>query len=195
MSDAPNRLKAVIARIDDANAQDPEFIEDETGRHPAALLYGHRMSLTLSEFAPTASDLLQIAVRGQHIERWKRPRSDYPQGRPGYLKWRRDAARFHADRIAGFMQAEGYSSEDAERVGMLIMKQAIKSDAEAQTLEDVACLVFMRWYFAGFGKSRSPEELLAIVEKTARKMSAQGRREALKLPLPAQLVPAVMAAG
>ncbi len=195
MSDVLNRLTAVLAGIDHANAQDPEIIEDETGRHPAALLYGHRMSLTLGEFAPGASELLQIAVRGQHIERWKRPRGDYPQGKPGYLKWRRDAAKFHADRIAGFMHAEGYSPEEAARVGLLIMKQAIKSDAEAQTLEDVACLVFMRWYFVGFAASRTPEELLTIVEKTARKMSAEGRREALKLPLPAQLVPAVMAAG
>ena len=66
---------------------------------------------------------------------------------------------------------------------------------DAQTLEDVACLVFMRWYFAPFAASRTPDELFQIVQKTAKKMSARGREAALELPLPAHLVPAVASSG
>ena len=34
------------------------------------------MSEVLAEFVDDPSDALQIAVRGQHIERWKRPRDE-----------------------------------------------------------------------------------------------------------------------
>ncbi len=189
------RLEAVLHRIDAINAMDPKLEHADGHNSPAAQLYGSRMSAVLSDFAPTASEHLQIAVRGQHIERWTRTRSTYPEGRAGYLEWRRDAAKFHADRVGELMALEGYGTDDADRVAALIRKQAIKRDDEAQTLEDVACLVFMRWYFVPFAEKRTPDELFSIVEKTARKMSDAGRREALKLPLPRELVPAVMAAG
>ncbi|MCH9807988.1 MAG: DUF4202 domain-containing protein [Alphaproteobacteria bacterium] len=185
------RLEAVLNRIDDANSADPNVEQDGLQEAPAALLYGQRMSNVLAGFETGAGELLQIAVRGQHIERWKRPRKDYPQGRVGYLEWRRDAARYHAVRVGELMRLEGYSDEECERVGVLIRKKGIKSDAEAQTLEDVACLVFMRWYFSPFASARPADELFRIVEKTARKMSSAGRDAALQLPLPAELVPAI----
>jgi len=185
------RLEAVLAAIDAANAADPNT---EGGTAPAAQLYGRRMSQVLSDFSRDASEHLKIAVRGQHIERWKRPRADYPDGRTGYLEWRRDAGRFHAERVSELMRAADYGEDDRERVMALIRKQSIKQDAEAQTLEDVACLVFMRWYFAPFAAKRSHDELFNIVAKTARKMSPAGRQAALTLPLPAELVPAVRSA-
>ncbi len=185
------RLAAVLAAIDEANAADPKREVADGRSEPAALLYGRRMSQVLDEFAPDASDNLKIAVRGQHIERFLRPRSNYPEGRAGYLAWRRDAARFHADRVTALMADQGFPETDRERVAALIRKEGFKRDPEAQTLEDVACLVFMRWYFAPFADKRTPEELLDIVTKTARKMSARGRAAALALPLPADLVPAI----
>ena len=192
---APSRLQAVLARIDEANSQDPKIEPTPDGAEPAAQLYGRRMSAVLEEFSPGASEHAQIAVRGQHIERWKRPRNDFAEGRSGYLEWRLEAARYHASRVSELMKLDGYDEPACERVTALIRKQRIKHDEEAQTLEDVACLVFMRWYFKPFATSRTPEELYRIVEKTARKMSAAGRTAALKLPLPAELVPAVKAAG
>ncbi len=185
------RLAAVLAAIDEANAADPKREVADGRSEPAALLYGRRMSQVLDEFAPDASENLKIAVRGQHIERFLRPRSNYPEGRAGYLAWRRDAARFHADRVTALMADQGFPETDRERVAALIRKEGFKRDPEAQTLEDVACLVFMRWYFAPFADKRTPEELLDIVTKTARKMSARGRAAALALPLPADLVPAI----
>lgn len=189
-----SNLATVLGKIDAANARDPKIETADDGTlKPAALLYGERMSLVLYEFEKAPSDVLQIAVRGQHIERWTRPRADYPDGRAGYLQWRRDAALFHGERLAALMAADGYCAQDCEHVQRLVRKLAIKTDAEAQSLEDVASLVFMRWYFAPFAASRTPDELFTIVQKTAKKMSARGRQEALKLPLPASLVPAVMA--
>ncbi len=130
-------------------------------------------------------------MRGQHIERWKLARASYPEGRECYLAWRRDQGRNHADRVVGLMRDVGYAPDDCDRVSRIIRKEGIKRDAEVQVLEDVACLVFLRWYFAKFADGRDPEQLYRIVAKTARKMSAEGRASAVALDLPAELAPAL----
>jgi hypothetical protein len=186
-----SKFTDLLARIDAANAADPETAEDGGAPHPAALLYGRRMSAELVRFRPDASEHLRIAVRGQHIERWKRPRLSYPEGRDGYLAWRRDQGRFHAERVAGLMRKAGYAPEDCGRVARIIRKEGIKRDPEVQALEDVACLVFLRWYAAGFAEGRDPGQVYRIVARTARKMSADGRSFAAQLDLPAALAPAL----
>jgi hypothetical protein len=168
-------LAATLAAIDAANGADPTL---EDGR-PAALVYGERMSAELGRLFPGASEALRIAARGQHVERWLLPRADYPEGREGYLAWRREQARRHAGRVGGMMAAAGYGAEDVARVGTLLRKEGIKRDPEVQALEDVICFVFLRHYFAPFAEGRDGEGLARIVEKTARKMSAEGRARAL----------------
>ena len=185
------KFTGVLERIDAANAVDPEIAIDGETQYPAALLYGRRMSATLVEFFPDASEQLRIAARGQHIERWKLLRTSYPEGREGYLTWRRDQGRYHADRVAELMQHAGYGPDDCGRVARIIRKEGIKRDDEVQTLEDVACLVFLRWYAAVFAEGRDPEHVYRIVAKTARKMSVAGRALAARLDLPAGLVPAL----
>jgi len=185
------KFTEILKLIDAANAADPEAVMDGAASHPAALLYGWRMSAELVAFCPDASELLRIAVRGQHIERWKLARASYPKGREGYLAWRRDQGIKHAARVGGLMLEAGYTQDDCDRVARIIRKQGIKRDAEVQVLEDIAALVFLRWYFAGFADGRDPEQVYRIVAKTARKMSAEGRAFAARLDLPAELAPAL----
>lgn len=186
------RLDAVLAAIDQANAADPTLEADGADQRPAALLYGLRMSSELARICPEASDILKIAARGQHIERWKTPRSSYPEGRAGYFAWRKGQAAGHGARLGGLMAAEGYDATDCARVGQLLRKEGLKSDAEVQMLEDVICLVFLRWYFADFAEGREPDQIFRIIAKTSRKMSAEGRtRVAAEFDLPAELVPAL----
>lgn len=168
-------LARVLRAIDAANAADPTIEESQ----PAALLYGQRMSAELARLFPDASEPLQIAARGQHVERWLLPRSDYPEGREGYLTWRREQGRRHAERVMGLMRAAGYDEETIAHTGAMLRKEGIKRDAETQALEDVICFTFLRHYFAPFAPSQSPEALLKIVQKTARKMSPEGRARAL----------------
>ncbi|WP_395540888.1 DUF4202 domain-containing protein [Neotabrizicola sp. sgz301269] len=163
-------LDQAIAAIDTANAADPAG---------EARLYGQRMSEELDRQVPEASDILRIAARGQHVERWLLPRSAYPEGKQGYLEWRREQGRRHAARVAGIMAEAGYGAADCDRVGVLLRKEGIKRDAEVQALEDVICFTFLRWYFADFAASRSGAELVEIVAKTARKMSAPARARVL----------------
>lgn len=181
------KLDAVLSAIDTANAQEP----DQT-----CLLYGQRMSVELERlFGSEASEVLQIAARGQHIERWLSQRSEYDEGRAGYLQWRRDLGRAHGERLGGLMRDAGYSDADCARVGVLLRKEGIKRDDEVQALEDTICMVFLRWYFADFSKKHPDEKVLNIVAKTARKMSAPMRERALKeFDLPDVYADAVKAA-
>ncbi|GGE81701.1 DUF4202 domain-containing protein [Stappia taiwanensis] len=175
MTQDPTRLDAALAAIDAANAADPTL---EDGR-PAALVYGERMSAELERLFPQASEVLRIAARGQHVERWTLSRDSYPQGRPGYLAWRKEQGRRHAERVAGIMADAGYGEEEIARSGRMLRKEGIKRDPEVQQLEDVICFVFLRWYFSPFADGRDPEELLRIVTRTARKMSDEGRARVL----------------
>ncbi len=180
-------LTRVFDLIDAANSADPAW---EDGQ-PAALLYGARMTAEMDRLFPDAPDVLRIAARGQHVERWLLPRADFAEGRDGYLAWRREQARRHGVRVAGMMAVAGSDALAQDRVQVLLRKEGIKRDADVQALEDVICFVFLRWYFAAFAAKHDPEAILKIVEKTARKMSEVGRARVLvEFPLPEPLAAA-----
>jgi len=178
------RLAAALATIDAANAADPNREPDGT---PRELAYGQRMTAWLQRLEPAAPEPLQLAVRAQHIERWLIPRADYPEGRTGYKRWRSDLARHHAARLGEIMTAAGYPPEAATRAADLIQKKRLAHDPEAQTLEDVACLVFLQHYFAAFAAKHPRAKVIDIVRKTWRKMSDRGHDAATSLPLPDDL--------
>ena len=73
-----------------------------TTREPGGTRLGEELReilLAVREEAvsPLSELLLIFAARAQHIHRWEIPRSDYPEGRAGYLKWRTDLGKLHAD--------------------------------------------------------------------------------------------------
>lgn len=175
-SPPPERLARATALIDAANAADPTIEEGQ----PSALLYGQRMTQQCDRLFPEAPEVLWLAARGQHIERWRLPRADYPEGKAGYLDWRREQARRHGARLAGILSQAGYPPQDQERIGVLVRKEGLKRDPDVQALEDVICFTFLRWYFAPFAAGRDPAHVADIVTKTARKMSAEARARALE---------------
>jgi len=182
-----DKMEQVLQAIDTANAADPTL---EDGQ-PASLLYGQRMSSELARLFPDASGTLQIAARGQHVERWKLKRDTYPEGRVGYLTWRKDQGRHHADVVTAKMQDAGFDASDIEATGQMLRKEGLKRDANVQALEDAICFVFLKWYFAPFAAKHAEDKILNIVEKTARKMSAEGRARVLEeFDLPAKLASA-----
>lgn len=180
------RYSAATERIDALNRQDPNR-ESWQGRSvPKELLYSERMSAWLERLEPRASEALRLAVRAQHLGRWRKPRGEYPAGRKGYLAWRRDCMRMHAELAAEVLRAAGYDAATIERVEDLIMKRRLKRDPESQLLEDVACLVFLESYLAEFAARQQEEKMIEILRKTWRKMSLRGRRAALELDLSAE---------
>src|SRR5882762_5411339 len=183
-----SRFARVITAIDAANAHDPNRVEAEGRSEPAELVYGRRMSAALARMAPDASEHLRLAVRGQHIERWTSPRKSYPEGRAGYLQWRQDLKAFHARRVGEIMQAAGYGDDDIARVGALVRKERLKRDPEAQTLEDIACIVFLEFYAEAFMQKTDDDKLAGILAKTWGKMSPLGHEHAERLALPPRLL-------
>jgi hypothetical protein len=169
------RFAAALVRIDAANAHDP---------HGRELLYSQRMSAWLDRIAPQAPEALKLAARAQHIRRWVIPRSDYPMDRIGYLKWRTTHYKFHADETAQILSEVGYDPATIARVASLIRKEQIKTDPDAQTLEDVICLVFLENYFAAFAAEHEAEKVINIVRRTWKKMSERGRALALTVEIP-----------
>jgi len=175
------QFKDASARIDAENAQDPNTEIFQSESYPKELLYSNRMYERLLDFCPNASEEVQIAAKAQHICRWKMPRETYPMDRVGYLKWREDLKKFHANTTAAILQECGYNQAFIDRVSFLIEKKLLKKDEGTQLLEDVICLVFLEFYFDPFVHKHDREKMKNIILKTWNKMSEKGHAEALKI--------------
>lgn len=191
-----SRFDDAIAAIDAANAEDPNREAFEGREWPKELLYGRRMSGWLDRLAPDASEVLKLAARAQHIQRWHIPRKDYDEGKKGYHLWRTTLYRHHAERAGEILAQAGYDAETIARVGTLLQKKHLRSDPEAQTLEDAACLVFLENHFAEFSTRYEADKIVDIVRKTWAKMSPNGHKAALVLAgsLPADALQLVQTA-
>ncbi len=181
-----DRLQKTLAAIDKLHAEDPE-IENINGKNvPAELVYAERMSASLNKLVGNPSEFLQIAVRSQHLCRWLISRKDFPMDKPGYLKWRTELAKMHAEKAGEMMKANGYKEEEIDFTKKIIRKQNLKNSPEAQTMEDCACLVFLETGFLEFAAKHPEEKVIDILQKTWGKMSAQGQQIALGLKLPSE---------
>ncbi|MCX8211841.1 MAG: DUF4202 domain-containing protein [Lewinella sp.] len=179
-----SNLEQAFAAIDAANAADTRTTTVDGTPLPYELVYGQRMSAVLTSFAPASAPALQIAARAQHLERWAIPRSDYSMDRVGYLTWRNDQKKRHAERAGELLKPLGFALESIKRVQFLLEKKRLKQDAETQTLEDVICLVFLEHYALEFAGTHPEEKVVDILQKTWGKMSAEGQAAALRLALP-----------
>ncbi len=176
-----DQLDKILQAIDEANAEDPNTVFASGCVLPNALLYGRRMSTWLADLRPDADAALQIAARAQHIRRWEHPREEYPMDRKGYLAWRRGLYTIHAEQVGAIMESAGVEPALIERVSFLLHKKQLHDDADTQTLEDAACLVFLEYHISEFAAKTDREKMIGIIRKTWRKMSDQGHEFALKL--------------
>ena len=177
-----------MAALDALHAEDPAKVELDGDSVAEELLYARRMSDALACLVSATSEALELAVRAQHLCRWRLPRASYPEGRAGYHAWRRESARQHAALAASTLSEAGYDPPTITRVMDLIEKKDRARDPEAQALEDAACLVFLEHHLDAFAASQRAEgkdeaQLAEIVKKTWRKMSPRARELALELPL------------
>jgi hypothetical protein len=193
--DSQQLLKA-FAAIDAANSLDPKSVDVDGVPRPANLIYGLYMSEELARFAPDASEALRIAARGQHIERWIIPRSSYPMDRPGYLRWRLALREHHAARLTEILTELAFEPATITRAVSIVRKERLKQDEEAQTLEDVICIVFLKYELPVFATKyeENDPKLADILAKTWRKMSERGHQAALAIP-PAPDVVALLHQG
>lgn len=188
------RFELAIEAFDRLNASDPNLEAVDGQNHPKELLYARRMTDRLLQFMPEASEALQLAARSQHLQRWKIPRSEYPMTRIGYKQWRNRLMQFHAKQAVSVLEEVGYGEAEIERVASLLKKRGLKTDPDAQALEDVICLVFLEHYAADFAARHDREKMVGILQKTWKKMSPAGHAAAHALGLPAPVQDLVAAA-
>jgi hypothetical protein len=178
----PDRFEAAMRRFDEENARDPNpEIVDGIAR-PRELVYAERLTDWLLKLCPSASEELRLAARCQHICRWMIRRDSYPLTRPGYLKWREDLKRFHADKAGRILLEVGYPGETAERVTSLNLKKDFPRDPDSRVLEDALCLVFLEFQFAALAARTADDKMINALRKSWKKMTPAARDRALKLP-------------
>ena len=182
MSQSP--FEQVMYELDVLHEQDPRSVDVDGESMARELWHARQMSAWLDQLLNLPDELLQLAVRGQHLQRWQVSRQEYPEGRQGYLQWRTDQGRRAGETTAQLMRGAGYSQEDSNRVAQMIRKEGLNhGDDAVQTLEDCACLVFLENYFADFSQKVERDHMVRIVRKTWRKMSGTARELALAIPM------------
>src|SRR5438105_15164090 len=121
------RFGRAIAAIDAANGDDP---------HDKELRHSKLATKWVRRLRPDAGEALLLAARAHHIRRWAIPRASYPEGRAGYLRWRRDLQRAHADDVARILTAEGYDDATIARVQDIVRKRTLARHPEVPVLQD-----------------------------------------------------------
>ena len=180
---APDTTKA-FQLIDAAHSEDPNKITIASQELPYELHYAQLMTKYLLIHTPSPSPTVSTACRAQHFRRWETPRSSYPLGKAGYYSWRTYLKKLQAEQVKAVCLDCSYSEDEANAVARLIAKEDLKrgndtGDAEAQIVEDVACLVFLDDQFDKFEEEHDEEKIVGILKKTWVKMGERGREVAL----------------
>jgi hypothetical protein len=180
--------------IDSAHAADPTRTAD--GR-AAELIYGERVETWVARLVPEASPLLLLAARCQHLERWLTPRASFPEGKIGYLTWRRSLYIKQAERARELLLAAGVATHEAAEVATWVSKTGLKTNPGTQALEDAAVLVFLENEISTFAAQHADyprEKFIDILKKTWRKLSPAAQQAATQLTLPPAIADLVRAA-
>ena len=162
-------LEDAFAAIDAENAGDPN------GRE---LDHAERAVAWVRRLRHDAPDELLLAARGHHVRRWEIPRSEEPEGRAGYLRWKRRLQQHHADVLGRVLVGSGF---DVARVQAIVRKERLKSDPDVQSLEDALALVFLETQLGELGEKLDDDHLVDVLAKTLRKMTPDGRAAAASL--------------
>lgn len=175
------RFAAAIRRFDEENSRDPNSENLDGLSKPRELVYAAWLTDWVLKLAPNASEPLRLAARCQHLCRWEIPRSSYPMTRPGYLQWRAELKRFHAEKSGQILREVGYDEATVRRVQGLNLKKDFPADPEVRVLEDALCLVFLERQFGALAAKTDDEKMINALQKSWKKMTPAAHAEALKL--------------
>ena len=177
------RFAQAVAAIDAANADDPHTLVWAGEERPKELLHAEMMTRWVRRLDPAATEAQLLAARAHHLRRWALPRDEYPEGRSGYLRWRKELNRRHQDDVAALLAPLGYDPVEVARVQEIVAKASRTSDPQVQTHEDALCLVFLQTQFTALAERLGDEKTVAVLQRTLAKMSPPACDEALGLPL------------
>lgn len=178
-----DRLSRALAAIDAANADDPHRIVVRGVEQPKELGQAALASEWLGRLRPDADEALVLAVRAHHVRRWAIPRASYPEGRAGYLRWRKALKELHMAEVARILGPVGYDEATIWRVQNIVGKRGLGTDPDVQVLEDVVCLVFLETQLHDLAEKLAPDHTVEVIRKTLPKMSDEAKAVALQLDL------------
>jgi hypothetical protein len=176
-------LQRALQRFDEENSRDPNVEVAEGVPRPRELLYAERLTDWVLKLCPDAPEELRLAARCQHICRWMIPRDKYERTKAGYLRWRNELKKFHAEKAGAILREAGYDAAMVERVQALNLKKDFPHDSLSRVLEDALCLVFLQFQFAELAGKSTDEQMINALRKSWSKMTEAGRTAALKLDL------------
>ncbi len=188
----PDRFAAAIEAIDEANAADPNTLSVGSVTGPKELVHSRMMTAWLDELDPDADELQHLAARAHHLRRWESPRSDHPDGRAGYLRWRTEARARHAEEVSSILLEHSYSPAEVERVAAIVRKEGLGKgsrggtrpvDPAVQVHEDALCLVFLQTQLVGVADQLGEPATVDVLVRTMAKMSPAGLAAAGSLDL------------
>lgn len=178
-----DRYERAAAAIDAANADDPETLVVGGQRRPKELAHAELMVAWVTRLDPDASDAQLLAARAAHLRRWTSPRSTYPEGRAGYLRWRTALRKQHVAEVSAILADAGCDTATVERVAAIVGKVGLGTDPAVQVHEDALCLVFLETQLAATADRLGDDKAVDVLAKTAAKMSPAGLAAAAGLDL------------
>ena len=190
-----SRLSAALEAIDAANADDPHTIVVGGEARPKEQAHAELMTEWIQRLDPDPDDAQLVAARAHHLRRWALPRSDYPEGRAGYLRWRTAQAKRHAAEVVEIVTQAGYDDAFAADVSAIVAKRGLATDPRVQTHEDALCLVFLETQFEALADKLGDDHMAEVLAKTLAKMSPAAHRIAQDLDLSSRAAALLEAAG
>jgi hypothetical protein len=176
-----DRFARALNKFDTENAQDPNLDESGGDPCPRELLYARRLTDWVLRLCPDASEALRLAARSQHICRWQVPRDSYPMTRVGYLQWRTDLKKFHAEKSGQILRELLYPEDVIRRVQDLNLKKHFPQDPETRVLEDALCLVFLQFQLPELAPKITEEKAINALRKSWSKMTPTAQKLAKTL--------------
>ncbi|CAO1630551.1 unnamed protein product [Sympodiomycopsis kandeliae] len=172
--------------------QDELDYADQVESWAMKLLSRDNATLHALSSGPGGIELVKLAARCQHLERFLTPRDTFPSGKMGYLKWRKHLYFKQADRAKELLSQAGITSqEELDLVHKWVSKTDLQpgkltGDKGTQLLEDAAVLVFLQDQLADFAAQHqdyTKEKYISILSKTWKKLSPNAKEAAGTIPL------------
>ncbi|MDO9175789.1 MAG: DUF4202 domain-containing protein, partial [Actinomycetota bacterium] len=148
-----------------------------------AQVHGRLAAEWVAQLHPDTHESWLLAARAHHLRRWELPRAQYPEGKAGYLRWKRDQRQRHGRDIGELLATVGYDPESIERVQALVRRDQLATDPGSQAVEDAACLVFIETQLADIASKLDHDHLIDVIRKTAKKMSPAALAAVAQIPL------------
>ena len=181
-----DREARTAAAIDAANEDDPDRVGYDGASRPLQQTLGRVAAAWVVRLDPDSSPAQRLAARAHHLRRWERPRSDHPDGRAGYLRWRKEATARHAADLAALLVAEGWDPATVDDATRLVRKEGRGSWPPAQVHEDAVCLAFLTVQLDAVADQLGDEKVVDVLRRTLRKMSPAAVEHAATLPYSAR---------